>query len=221
MPKPTKHPTTTVPILCAHAALVDPTDLKPFPDNPNTHPPEQLRLLTRAIMERGWRHPIIVSKLSGRIVAGHARQTVALAMRLPLVPVDYQDFASETEEREFVLADNRLAELAEMDNALLKDLLQELDTGETNIELTGYAETAIAELMEQYHVPQPVSSDDNNDNPGQRMNRNDGATEVIAVGRFIGAAPKDDVRFVEEKLQAMGDSAGAAALVCSILKDRL
>jgi DNA modification methylase len=150
-------PESPIPIHCTYSALVDPTDLKPFPGNPNTHPPEQLRLLTRAIMERGWRHPIIVSRLSGRIVAGHARQTVAIAMRLPVCPVDYQDFASESEEREFVLADNRLAELAEMDNALLKDLLQDLGTGETNLELTGYAESAIAELMEQTH---PDGEDD-------------------------------------------------------------
>ena len=152
MPTPRKPAaSSTVPVHCTYSRMVDPTDLKPTPGNPNTHPPEQLRLLTRVIMERGWRHPIIVSKRSGLIVAGHARQTVAIAMRLPVVPVDYQDFGTEAEELEFLLADNRLAELAEMDNAALKDALARLDTGETDMELTGYANDAIAQLMNQVH----------------------------------------------------------------------
>jgi hypothetical protein len=89
------------PIHCAYSELRDPTDLRPHPANPNKHPDEQLRLLTKAILARGWRHPVIVSRLSGCIVAGHARQTVAIALRLPSIPVDFQEFGSEAEEMEF------------------------------------------------------------------------------------------------------------------------
>lgn len=65
------------------------------------------------------------------------------------VPVDYQDFASEAEETAYLIADNRIAELAEMDNAAIKDLLAELDTGSTDMELTGYDHEALENLMTQ------------------------------------------------------------------------
>ena len=46
----------------------------------------------------------------------------------------------------------RLAELAEMDNSMLKDLLQELDTGAFDMELTGYRENEIEDLVNQFYV---------------------------------------------------------------------
>ena len=135
--------------------MVDPTGLKPYPGNPNTHPDEQLRLLTRAITERGWRHPIIISKLSGCIVAGHARQTVAIAMQLPTVPVDYQEFDSAAKEREFVLADNRMAELAEMDNEALKGMIASLADDPNALEVAGYTAAMVAILSTPSTIDRP------------------------------------------------------------------
>jgi ParB-like chromosome segregation protein Spo0J len=105
---------------------------------------------------------VIVSKLSGYIVAGHARIEAAKLLNINAVPVDYQPFASEAEETAYLIADNRIAELAERDNAILKDLLQELDTGATDMDLTGYTERALETLMLQCHVPdfQPASQDE-------------------------------------------------------------
>jgi DNA modification methylase len=108
-------------------------------------------LLAKNIRALGWRHPVIVSKLSGYIVAGHARVEAAKLLNINAVPVDYQSFATEAEEHAYLLADNRIAELAERDNALLKDLLQELDTGEIDMDITGYTEKALEELMVQEH----------------------------------------------------------------------
>ena len=39
-----------------------------------------------------------------------------------------------------------------MDNSMLKDLLEELDTGDFDMDLTGYTENAIEDLMTQFHV---------------------------------------------------------------------
>jgi DNA modification methylase len=49
-----------------------------------------------------------------------------------------------------LIADNRLAELAEMNNSALKDLLQELDTGEIDMDLTGYSADELERLMTQF-----------------------------------------------------------------------
>lgn len=101
-------------INCKYDDLVNPSNIKDHPYNPNQHPIEQIDKLVKYISETGWRLPVIVSNLSGYIVAGHGRKMAAEKLNCKM-PVVYQDFASETEERAFLLADNRLAELSEMD----------------------------------------------------------------------------------------------------------
>ena len=132
---------------CLYSELVEPHKLIPHPRNPNTHPDEQIRLLAKNIDHTGWRHPIIVSKRSGFIIEGHARLLVAQLRGYDKVPVHYQDWENEAKEWIDLLADNRLAELAELDKPREKDLLQDLDTGAIDMETTGYTEQAIEDLM--------------------------------------------------------------------------
>jgi DNA modification methylase len=134
-------------IECAHDAIVSLSKLKPHPGNPNKHPEEQIRLLAKIIGLQGWRLPVVVSKRSGYIVAGHARLLAAKALKLKEAPVDYQDFASEAEEIAHLIADNRIAELAEMDRAALRELAEQIDSGVFDMELTGFDPVALEELM--------------------------------------------------------------------------
>lgn len=143
-------------IRCAHSDQVDPTTLKPNPQNPNTHPAEQIALLAKIIHQSGWRHPIVVSKRSGYIVMGHGRHLAALELQESTVPVDYQDFDSGEAELAAMVADNRIAELAELDKQLLKDCLESLDTGVIDLDTTGYDERALERIL----APLSVHSDD-------------------------------------------------------------
>jgi ParB-like chromosome segregation protein Spo0J len=81
------------------------------------------------------------------IVRGHGRLAAAKLAGCTHCPVDYQDYASDALEIADLIADNRLGELAEMDNAALKDLLQEIDTGELDTTLTGYEEGDLEDMM--------------------------------------------------------------------------
>tara|TARA_Y100000310_G_C20587670_1_gene766300 strand:- start:551 stop:1153 length:603 start_codon:yes stop_codon:yes gene_type:complete len=126
---------------------VEPHKLVPNPRNPNTHPDEQIRLLAKVIDYTGWRHPIVVSKRSGFIVEGHARLLAAQLWGYDVVPVHYQDWENEAREWADMLADNRLGELAEVDRTVLKDLIEEMDTGSVDMEVTGFTEQAIEDLM--------------------------------------------------------------------------
>ena len=134
-------------IRCAHSDTADPTTLRPHPRNPNTHPPEQVSLLAHIIREQGWRHPIVVSNRSGYIVMGHARHLAALALGEREVPIDRQDFDSDESELAQLLADNRIAELAEMDKSLLKDALEAIDTGSIDLDLSGYDTEALQRIL--------------------------------------------------------------------------
>ena len=119
-----------VPVFCAHDAIVAIEKLIPNPKNPNTHPDAQIQALGRIIRQTGWRAPITVSKRSGFIVKGHGRLAAAKLEGLTEVPVDYQNYTNEAEEYADLVADNRIAELAEIDNKLLADIFADIDTGE-------------------------------------------------------------------------------------------
>jgi DNA modification methylase len=136
-----------VPVFCAHDAIVDVTKLVPNPKNPNQHPDNQIQLLGRIIRQAGWRQPITVSKRSGFIVKGHGRLAAALLEGMKEAPVDYQNYTTEAEEYADLVADNRIAELAETDNKLLADIFAEIDTGEIPMELTGYTEDEVEGLV--------------------------------------------------------------------------
>lgn len=160
-----------VPVFCAHDAIVDVAKLVPNPKNPNQHPDSQIQLLGRIIRQTGWRQPITVSKRSGFIVKGHGRLSAALLEGMKEAPVDYQNYTTEAEEYADLVADNRIAELAETDNQLLADIFAEIDTGEIPMELTGYTEdeveslvTALSEalhndLHEPDDIPEPPEPD--------------------------------------------------------------
>ena len=136
-----------VPVFCAHDAIVDVAKLVPNPKNPNQHPDSQIQLLGRIIRQAGWRQPITVSKRSGFIVKGHGRLAAALLEGMKEAPVDYQNYTTEAEEYADLVADNRIAELAETDNKLLADIFAEIDTGEIQMELTGYTEDEVEGLV--------------------------------------------------------------------------
>lgn len=136
-----------VPVFCAHDAIVAIEKLIPNPKNPNTHPDAQIQALGRIIRQTGWRAPITVSKRSGFIVKGHGRLTAAKLEGLTEVPVDYQNYTNEAEEYADLVADNRIAELAEIDNKLLSDIFADIDTGEIPMELTGYTDKEVESLI--------------------------------------------------------------------------
>ena len=135
-----------IPVFCAHDAIVPIEKVIPNPRNPNTHPAEQIKLLGRIIQAAGWRQPITVSNRSGFIVKGHGRLLAAKKAGLTEVPVDYQEYANEAEEYADLIADNRLAELSEIDTELLADIFQDIDLSEIPAELTGYTESEINDL---------------------------------------------------------------------------
>jgi hypothetical protein len=134
-------------VYCAHSELVATEALVPNPRNPNKHPLQQIELLAKIITLQGWRAPITVSRRSGFVVKGEGRLDAAKLARLSKVPVDFQDYESEAAEWADMIADNRIAELAHIDNSVLRELMTEMDTGAFDMDLTGFDQSALEELM--------------------------------------------------------------------------
>lgn len=148
------------PVHCSFRELRDPTALIPHPRNPNRHSDRQIELLSRIIQHQGWRNPIVVSSRSGFIIAGHGRLAAALRLGLEAVPVDVQDFASEADEWAHLVADNRIAELAEMDRETLGGLLSELGEIEGfEVELAGFTDAEVDRLLGEDAAADDISDD--------------------------------------------------------------
>jgi len=165
-----------IPVHCAHDEIADVDLLVPNPRNPNRHSDEQIRLLSKIIKHQGWRAPITTSTRSGFIVRGHGRLAAAKLLGVDLVPVDRQDYATEAEEWADLIADNRLSELSEMDNPTLKELLQQLDSGMLEVagadmEITGYTDQALADLMSQFETEEEPQEVEAPEPPAQPVTR--------------------------------------------------
>lgn len=134
--------------------------LIPHPKNPRIHPDSAIEKLTKSIKEFGWTNPILVSK-DNFILAGHARLKAAERAGLKEVPVIYLPFEGSKAEA-YMIADNKIQDETEWDFPKLKDLLQELDTGEFDIEITGFDENEIENLMTQFFNPDEQKEYDEN-----------------------------------------------------------
>lgn len=160
---------STVPVFCVHTKLVALEEVIPNPRNPNKHPDSQIALLSKIIKSQGWRSPIVISKRSGFVVKGHGRLLAAKLLNAECVPVDYQEYANEASEFADMIADNRIAELAEMEGPELKDLLQELDNGDMDMELTGYDEGELERLMTQFGSGEDLKDADPQMDKGEEL----------------------------------------------------
>ena len=136
-----------IPVYCSHDKIIPVAELKPNPKNPNRHPGDQVELLAKVIEAQGWRQPVKVSTRSGLIVSGHGRYEAALFLGCP-VPVDFQDYPGEAEELADLLADNRIAEMAEMDNDMLKELFADLGEMDFSADLAGYTDDVVSALVD-------------------------------------------------------------------------
>jgi len=131
------------PFKCAYTELIDIDKLVPNPKNTNKHPDEQIRIITKLLKVQGWRHPLIISKRSGFLVAGHGRLEAAKAMGFEKVPVDYQDFENEAQEFAFVVSDNEIARMATFDREMFDTVIDELNIDfniDDDIEEFGFSE---------------------------------------------------------------------------------
>jgi len=113
--------------------------LRPDPANPRSHSPKQVRQLARSIGAFGFNVPILVDRTL-RVVAGHGRLLAARELGWREVPTILLDHLSEAKTRAFMIADNRLAESAAWNDALLVEQLKEISLTEPDfaIEATGF-----------------------------------------------------------------------------------
>ena len=120
--------------------------LLPYARNARTHSDDQVAQIAASIAEFGFTNPILAGS-DGVIVAGHGRLAAAQKLGLAVVPVVVLDHLSPTQRRALVIADNRIAENAGWDDAMLRIEIAALQDDDFDVSLTGFDADALAELM--------------------------------------------------------------------------
>jgi hypothetical protein len=108
---------------------------------------EDIGKIVEALGIMGFLNPVRIDEMGG-IVAGHGRVTAAKQLGIEKVPTIELSHLMPAERRAYVIADNRLAELAGWDREILRiefQALAELDL-DFDLEITGF-ETAELDLL--------------------------------------------------------------------------
>ncbi|WP_419636909.1 ParB N-terminal domain-containing protein, partial [Thiolapillus sp.] len=135
--------------------------LIPYAKNARSHSPAQVSQIAASITEFGFVNPILVGD-DGVIVAGHGRLLAAQQLGMETVPVIVLSYLSAIQRQALVIADNRLALNAAWDEELLSLELQGLDEMGFDIDLLGFSD---AELDDMLNSPDAVGSTDEDDVP--------------------------------------------------------
>lgn len=133
------------------------SDLKPAPYNPRTITDNEMKRLKTSMREFGVVDPLVVNATTGFVVGGNQRLEAARQLGIKALPV-VEVRISRKREKALNLALNKIS--GDWDMPLLKDLLQDLDTGEFDMELTGFDEQEIEDLMTQFNVEQEIEEDE-------------------------------------------------------------
>jgi hypothetical protein len=113
--------------------------------NPKRHPDAQVADLMRSIKRFGW-GAVILARPNGEIIAGHGRLEAAKRLGLAKVPVRWLNL-DPTEAHLLALADNKLTEIGEWDDALVGRILAEAQAEGADLTGLGWDESELQQLM--------------------------------------------------------------------------
>ena len=88
---------------------------KPDPANPRHHSKKQVRQVAESIKAFGFNVPILVDR-DGNIIADHGRWLACRGLGFTEVPILCLDHLTPAQARAFMIADNRLTEIAVWDD---------------------------------------------------------------------------------------------------------
>jgi DNA modification methylase len=109
--------------------------LRPHPRNARTHSKRQIRQIADSIRTFGFTNPVLIDA-HNTIIAGHGRVEAAKLLGLDAVPTVRLEHLTDDQIRAYVIADNRLAEKAGWDKAILSIELQHLTTVDAGFDVT-------------------------------------------------------------------------------------
>ena len=133
--------------------------LIPYAKNARTHDDTQVSQIAGSIAEFGFVNPILVGD-DNIIIAGHGRLMAAQQLGLDTVPVIVLHHLTEAQRRALVIADNKIAENAGWNDELLKLELEELGDLGFDLDVIGFSDEELDELLGNDEQPGEADEDD-------------------------------------------------------------
>ncbi|MCC6717649.1 MAG: site-specific DNA-methyltransferase [Acetobacteraceae bacterium] len=137
----------TVPWMAAKIVLRPVGELRAHGGNARLHSAEQIEQIKASMLAFGFTNPLLVDE-DGVLIAGHGRLEAAQALGIAKVPVIVLKHLSPGQRDALRLADNRIAENATWDQALLRDALAGLQqAGEVDLLAIGFSQDEIGAIL--------------------------------------------------------------------------
>ena len=121
----------------ANVQQVPIAELHPYKRNAKIHSREQVEKIAASIGEFGFLAPVLVDEKKN-ILAGHGRVQAAELLNMDTVPCVFIEGLTPEQARAYILADNRLGELADWDMDTVFQELNDLMAGGFDVEITGF-----------------------------------------------------------------------------------
>lgn len=122
--------------------------LIPYENNARTHSVEQIDKLKKSLKEFGFINPVIIDE-NNMILVGHGRVMAAKELNIFEAPCIRINYLSEDKKRAYILADNKLSDMAGWDLDLLN---LELESIELDMSLFGFDELELVDIEEEIEI---------------------------------------------------------------------
>ena len=196
--------------------------LIPYINNAKVHSEDQITRIASSIREFGFLSPVLIDK-EFNIIAGHGRLMAAKKLDMTEVPCVFVEGLTDAQRKAYILADNRLGELAEWDMDLVTSELEMLLDNDFDIDLTGFElpekqeETEITEDDVPEEVETRCKLGDLWQMGGHRLICGD-STDVAVIDRLMDGVKADCV-FTDPPYNIASDSKNFASDVSKAMKN--
>lgn len=142
-PIPDNH---TVRVAAEQLVLVPIDDLVPYANNAKVHTPEQINQIRGSLREFGFVTPVLID-FENNIIAGHGRVMAARAEGMTEVPCVMVSNLTDTQRKAYILADNRMSEIAQWDLKTLEIELEGLQELQFDLDVIGFDVESVDNLF--------------------------------------------------------------------------
>ena len=148
----------TVRVAAEQLVLVPIDDLVPYANNAKVHTPEQINQIRGSLREFGFVTPVLID-FDNNIIAGHGRVMAARAEGMTEVPCVMVSNLTDTQRKAYILADNRMSEIAQWDLKTLEIELEGLQELQFDLDTIGFDVESVDNLFAEYDGDEDGGSD--------------------------------------------------------------